>query len=37
MRKIGIAVLLAMVAVNAFAGGNGLISKSSRYSAPETI
>jgi len=37
MRKAWIAVLLAMFAVNAFAGGNGLISKSSRYSAPETM
>ena len=37
MRKIGIAVLLAMVAVNAFAEGNGLISRHSRYSAPETM
>jgi uncharacterized protein (DUF302 family) len=37
MRKAWIAVLLAVVAVNAFAGGNGLISKSSRYSAPETM
>jgi uncharacterized protein (DUF302 family) len=37
MRKAWIAVLLGMVAVNAFAGENGLISKSSRYSAPETM
>jgi uncharacterized protein (DUF302 family) len=37
MRKAWIAVLLAMVAVDAFAGGNGLISKPSRYSAPETM
>jgi uncharacterized protein (DUF302 family) len=37
MKRVGIAVLLAMVAVNAFAGGNGLISKPSRYSARETM
>ncbi len=37
MRKIWIAVLLSMIAVNAFAEGSGLITKSSRYSAPETM
>jgi uncharacterized protein (DUF302 family) len=37
MRKAWITVLLSIVAVNAFAGGNGLISKPSRYSAPETM
>ncbi len=37
MRKTGIAVLLVLVAINAFAGENGLISKSSRYSASETM
>ena len=37
MRKVGFAVIFAMVAVSAFAGGNGLISKPSRYSAPETM
>jgi uncharacterized protein (DUF302 family) len=37
MRKSWIPVLLVMAAVNAFAGGNGLITKPSRHSVPETM
>lgn len=37
MRRTWVPVLLVMMAANAFAGGDGLITKPSRYSVPQTM
>ena len=37
MRRAWVPFLAMLVAVNAFAGGNGLIAQPSRYSVPETM